>query len=83
MTLILRVQSRYRAGRVEYQPGQVLHFPDVEGKRLLRDSPESFTIVDEEAEPDPERVTAMSTQTAGDFVPDRRVRGGRKRTASG
>lgn len=82
MTMVLRCVHRYYGGRFRCDPGMVLHLSDSEGRWLLRDSPESFTIVDTAAEPEPEKTGAMSTLTAGDFIPDRRARGGRKRTTA-
>lgn len=69
-------------------PGQVLHLNDVEGQRLLRCSPDSFEWLDDPArvtkkvpEPEPEKVGAMSTETeTGIVAPDRRARGGKRRT---
>lgn len=79
--MVIVVISRYRSGDVEYAPGQVLHLSDGEAELLLRDSPGSFRP----AEPEEENartvdLSAVSDETAtGIDVPDRRMRGGRKR----
>lgn len=91
--MILKCVGRYRTQNAEYAPGDDLHVSDEMGEFLLRDAPTSFVRVDEvpasaatgdaataavAADPD---LTAMSTETqTGLVVPDRRARGGRKRS---
>lgn len=52
----LTCTSRYRAGSVEYLPGQVLDLPDPEARYLLTASPGSFEIVVDNPEPDPDAL---------------------------
>ena len=81
MTVILECVSRYRRGDREYLPGQELHLTDAQADYLRRDSPGSFKVREEVApNPEPEVVVA-SKMSSGLKAPDRRSRGGRKRTS--
>ena len=80
--------SSFRAGPVSYEVGQAIDVSDEEGAYLLRCSPSSFRTggTDRTAEvrkqaPDEPDTSAMSTETqTGITAPDRRARGGAKRT---
>ena len=61
--------GRYRSSAGEYSPGQVVDVRDEVGEFLLRDSPSSFRLAEEE--------TPAESQTAtGIAAHDRRQRGG-------
>jgi hypothetical protein len=93
----LTVIGRYRSSFGSYEPGQELSLSDADAEFLLRDSPTSFALAGsapapaqagpatsefEEEEEDDFDPGAMSTETAsGLVVPDRRARGGRRRTS--
>lgn len=81
----LKCVSRYSSSVGTFEPGQVIDVNNADAAFLLRDSPQSF----EEEGQAPEvmealDLSAMSTETAtGLIVPDRRMRGGRKRVIRG
>ena len=79
--------SRYKSSLGSFVEGQDVDVNDELGGLLLRDSPGSFVPAVINPEPDPERVepepdlSAMSTETeTGITAPDRRARGGRRRS---
>jgi len=80
--------GRYRSGAGSWEPGQEVDVPDELAAFLLRDSPSSFTTDAPGQERAPSApapdVSDISTTTASDLtVPDRRARGGRRRTGDG
>ena len=81
----LRAKSDYRSSWGEWAKGRTDTVSDEVGAFLLRDSPGTFEVLDgqeeqgrEEVE---ERLGAMSAETqTGLVVPDRRARGGKRRS---
>lgn len=76
MTTTLRVLGRYRSSLGSYESGQVIELSDEEARFLRNDSPGTFEVV----EPAQSEYEAISATTNTDLhVPDRRMRGGRRR----
>ena len=81
----LRAKSDYRSSWGEWPKDKTDTVSDEVGAFLLRDSPGTFEALDGQEEQGreeiEERLGAMSTETqTGLVVPDRRARGGKRRS---
>jgi hypothetical protein len=87
----LECVSRFSNHEHDFKAGQEINVSDEEGALLMRCSPGSFRLPEppkpepvsepEAEEPTEAEIAAMSTETeTGIVAPDRRARGGKKRT---
>ena len=75
----LKCLAPYESGVGRFRPGQVIEESDEVCEFLLRDSPGTFEAIEVPIESAPD-LGAISEETAtGLVVPDRRMRGGRRR----
>lgn len=89
-TVRLVCTGRYRSDLGDFEAGEEIFATQDTAAMLLRDSPGSFKVWEHDAPAAPEveaavadRVAAISEKTTSDLtVPDRRVRGGARRTAT-